>query len=158
MLRITATGLAESDRALRRFAAVSDLRPFWSELGEHLADEAQRRWPLRRWSGKLRESLTWHGDRLGKHGVFESSPDRLTFGSERCFYSRFASTRRAPQRHADNTVDPYQRGRRQLAVFGVAQGPRGARGFGGRPMTDHARPPSSASPTPGARGRPRWPG
>ena len=98
MLRITATGLSTADGKLRQFAArIIDLRPFWSELGEHLADEAQRRWPLRRRSGKLRTSLTWHGDRLGKHGVFESSPDRLTFGSA-VFYGRFAQAGTKRQR------------------------------------------------------------
>ena len=68
--------------ALRRFASgVDDLRPYWRLLGETLADEGQRRWPLRRRSGRLRESLVWAGGRLGKGGVFEASPDRLTFGS-----------------------------------------------------------------------------
>ena len=106
MLRIKATGLAESDRKLRQFAArIIDLRPFWRELGEHLADEAQSRWPLRRWSGKLRTSLTWHSDRLAKHGVFESSPDRLRFGTN-VFYSRFHQhgakhTPRRPLIHVD---------------------------------------------------------
>ena len=38
-------------------------------LSEHLADEAQRRWPLRRRTGKLRKSLTWRGNGLGRGGV-----------------------------------------------------------------------------------------
>ena len=106
MLRVNVAGLEKADTGLRQFVAtVTDLTPFWSELGEHLADEAQRRWPLRRWSGKLRTSLTWHGDRLGKHGVFESSPDRLTFGSA-VFYGRFHQhgakhTPRRPLIHID---------------------------------------------------------
>ena len=87
-LRIDVHGLP--DRGLKRLAdGVSDLRPFWAELGERLADEAQARWPLRRRSGKLRESLRWAGNRLGPGGVFDASPDRLTFGSS-VFYSRFA--------------------------------------------------------------------
>ena len=87
---IAVTRLAEADRHLRTFSQkLIDFTPFWRELGEHLADEAQRRWPLRRRTGKLRQSLVWHGDRLGPHGVFEADPDRLTFGSA-VFYGRFA--------------------------------------------------------------------
>ena len=83
-------GLAEGDKALREFAAgVEDWRPFWRELGEHLADEAQSRWPLRRRTGRLRKSLVWSGQRLGRGGIFESSPNRLEFGTS-LFYSRFA--------------------------------------------------------------------
>ena len=86
-LRIDVHGLP--DRGLKRLAdGVSDLRPFWARLGQSLADEAQRRWPLRRRSGKLRRSLTWRGETLGRGGVFEPTPDRLTFGSA-VFYSRF---------------------------------------------------------------------
>ena len=80
----------EADAALGTFAAaVGDLRPFWSELGEHLADEAQRRWPLRRRTGTLRRSLTWAGTGLKTGGIFESSPNRLEFGTS-VFYGRFA--------------------------------------------------------------------
>ena len=89
-LHVKVGGLADGDRALRQFAAqLSDLRPFWRALGETLADDAQARWPLRRRSGKLRKSLVWAGARLGRGGVFESSPDLLKFGSA-IFYSRFA--------------------------------------------------------------------
>ena len=100
MLRITATGLSTADGKLRQFAArIIDLRPFWRELGEHLADEAQARWPLRRRTGTLRRSLTWRGERLGKYGVFESSPAHLAFGSA-VFYGRFAQsgTKHSPRR------------------------------------------------------------
>ena len=108
-LRIDVSGLAEGDRALREFAAgVEDWRPFWRELGEHLADEAQSRWPLRRRTGRLRKSLTWAGGRLGPGGIFESSADRLEFGTN-VFYSRFAQygTKRQRQRtllHVDETA------------------------------------------------------
>ena len=89
MLSVKVDGITESDSSLRRFSAsVEDLRPFWRELGERLADEAQRRWPLRRRTGRLRRSLVWAGDRLGPRGVFSSSPDQLTFGTN-LFYSRF---------------------------------------------------------------------
>ena len=65
-LHVKVGGLADGDRALRQFAAqLSDLRPFWRALGETLADDAQARWPLRRRSGRLRESLVWRGDKLG---------------------------------------------------------------------------------------------
>ena len=38
----------DADRRLRKFAKhVENLVPFWRELSEHLADEAQRRWPLK---------------------------------------------------------------------------------------------------------------
>ena len=88
-MQLKVHGITESDNSLRRFEAASgDLRPFWRELGERLADEAQRRWPLRRRTGRLRRSLMWAGDRLGRGGVFEASPDKLTFGTN-LFYSRF---------------------------------------------------------------------
>ena len=88
--RIDVGGLEKADTALRRFARrVDDLRPFWSQLGERLSDEAQRRWPLRRRTGALRRSLTWAGDRLGRGGIFQSDLDRLKFGTA-LFYGRFA--------------------------------------------------------------------
>ena len=68
--------------------ALSDLLPFWPVLGEHLADEAQARWPLRRKSGRLRKSLQWTGQRLGKGGIYRARPDRLAFGT-RIFYGSF---------------------------------------------------------------------
>ena len=81
-LRIDVGGLEKADTALRRFArTVDDLRPFWRELGQTLADDAQSRWPLKRRTGRLRKSLVWAGSRLGRFGVFESSPDLLQFGS-----------------------------------------------------------------------------
>ena len=101
-------GLAESDKALREFAAgVEDWRAFWLELGEHLADTAQARWPLRRRSGKLRKSLVWSGQRLGRGGIFEASPNRLEFGTS-LFYSRFAQygtkkQQATPLIHVDET-------------------------------------------------------
>ena len=68
--------LRQVETRLRRFSDGLDLRPFWRELGETLADEAQRRWPLRRKTGRLRESLRWAGKKLGRGGVFEASPDQ----------------------------------------------------------------------------------
>ena len=100
MLRVKVEGLSKADRAVRQFAAqLSDLRSFWSQLGEHLADEAQRRWPLRRRSGRLRTSLTWAGGRLGLGGVYEPTATRLTFGTD-LFYGRFSQygTKRQRQR------------------------------------------------------------
>ena len=99
-LRVDVKGLETADRSLRGFArTVLDLRPFWRELGAHLADESQKRWPLKRRSGKLRRSLVWSGSKLGRGGVFESSPDRLRFGSA-VFYARFHQygTKRLPAR------------------------------------------------------------
>ena len=89
-LKIDVDGLRQADAGLRRFGAgVLDLRPFWRLLGETLADEAQRRWPLRKRSGRLRRSLTWAGSRLGRGGIFETAPDRLRFGTA-VFYGRFS--------------------------------------------------------------------
>lgn len=97
-LKIDVDGLTQADTALRRFAAtVADLRPFWAQLGERLATEAQSRWPLRRRSGRLRRSLTWSAGRLGKGGVYEPSPDALRFGSS-LFYGRYAQYGTARQR------------------------------------------------------------
>ena len=88
MLKVDVAGREKADTGLRKFSAsVEDLRPFWAQLGRGLAD-AGGRWPLRRRTGKLRKSLTWAGARLGPHGIFESDPTRLTFGSA-VFYSRF---------------------------------------------------------------------
>ena len=102
----TVTRLADADRHLRKFSqTLIDWTPFWRELAEHLADTAQQRWALRRRTGKLRKSLTWAGSGLGPRGVFEASPDRLTFGTG-LFYARFAhyGTRkqaRTPLIHVD---------------------------------------------------------
>ena len=90
MIRVDVSGLSEAEKAIRTFAAgIVDLRGFWRELGRSLADDAQARWPLRRRTGKLRQSLVWRGDKLGRGGVFESSPNQLTFGTN-VFYARFA--------------------------------------------------------------------
>ena len=90
MLRVNVAGLEKADTGLRQFVAtVTDLTPFWSELGKTLSETTQNRWPLRRRTGRLRKSLVWRGDTLGPRGIFESSPDRLRFGSS-LFYGRFA--------------------------------------------------------------------
>ena len=108
-LKIDVTGLDTADTALRRFGArLLDWRPFWRLLGERLADDAQARWPLKRRTGRLRKSLVWAGSRLGRFGVFESSPDRLQFGSA-VFYGRFAQSGTKRQRATPLIhVDPKQ--------------------------------------------------
>ena len=89
-IKLDVDGLRQADAALRRFGAgLSDWRPYWAQLGERLADEAQARWPLRRQNRTVARIAGWSGNRLGRGGVFESSPDRLAFGSA-IFYSRFA--------------------------------------------------------------------
>ena len=100
MLHVKVSGLSEAEKAIRTFAAgIVDLRAFWRELGRSLADDAQARWPLRRRTGTLRASLTWASATLGRGGVFESSPNQLTFGTN-VFYSRFTQygTKRQRQR------------------------------------------------------------
>ena len=90
MLRVNVAGLEKADTGLRQFVAtVTDLTPFWSELGKTLSETTQNRWPLRRRSGRLRTSLTWRGDGLGRGGVYEPTANRLKFGTN-LFYSRFA--------------------------------------------------------------------
>ena len=79
-LKIDVDGLKQADTGLRQFArSVLDLRPYWRQLAERLADTAQARWPLKRLSGRLRRSLVWARGRLGKGGIYEASPDRLQF-------------------------------------------------------------------------------
>ena len=78
--------IAALDRAAR---SLRDLSSFWPTLGEAIADKAQRAWPLRRRSGRLRASLTWSGKGLGRAGIYEVDPDALTIGS-RIFYARFS--------------------------------------------------------------------
>ena len=90
-----------------------NLTPFWRELGEHLADEAQRRWPLTPHvpdgSGASLVVGAWP-TRLGKHGVFEASTaTRLTFGTD-LFYGRFAQ--HGTTTPAQNSADSRRRGRR----------------------------------------------
>ena len=107
--KIDVDGLDTAATALRRFGAgVEDWRPYWRLLGKTLADESQARWPLARRSGRLRRSLVWAGKRLGRGGIYESSPDRLTFGSS-IFYSRFSQfgTKRQKARPLIH-VDPEQ--------------------------------------------------
>ena len=99
MLHVKVEGLSDGDRALRQFAAqLSDLRPFWRILGQSLSDEAQARWPLRRRSGRLRESLVWQGGKIGRRGVFEAAPDRLAFGTSLFYGTVYAQTGTKRQR------------------------------------------------------------
>ena len=82
--------LEESRASLGKFAKdLDDFRPFWRALWENLADTAQARWPLKRRSGRLRRSLRWAAQRLGRDGIFQSRPNRLVFGS-RIFYADFS--------------------------------------------------------------------
>ena len=123
-LDIRATGIRKSGKRLDALGrAASDLTPFWSDLARDLANLAQARWPLRRRTGKLRRSLTWRGESLGRGGVFEPTPDRLTFGSA-VFYGRFHQdgARNVPRReliHVDET-----RHRAALAAWLVARAER----------------------------------
>ena len=88
----------DADKRLRTFAKhLETLVPFWLEFAKHLADEAQRRWPLRRHSGALRASLTWARGRLGRGGVYEPTANRLAFGTS-LFYGRFAQSGTTRQR------------------------------------------------------------
>ena len=83
------TGIESAQNSLHTFAeSANDLRPFWPRFAKGLADTAQARWPLRRKTGRLRQSLTWRGNRLGRFGIYEPDPDRLRFGSA-VFYGRF---------------------------------------------------------------------
>ena len=100
IIDIRTTGIRESEKGLDALGrAASNLRPFWSDLARDLANLAQDRWPLRRRTGRLRKSLTWRGESLGVGGVFEPTPDRLTFGSA-VFYGRFhqEGARNVPRR------------------------------------------------------------
>ena len=81
--------LESVDRTLATYSALEDLRPFWELLGRSLAADTQRRWPLRRQSGRLRKSLTWTGNRLARGGIFQSKREKLIFGT-RIFYADFA--------------------------------------------------------------------
>ena len=119
ILDIRATGIP--DKGLDALAAaVLDLRPFWAELGADLARVSQERWPLRRRTGKLRKSLTWAGNRLGRGGIFEADPDRLQFGTA-VFYGRFhqfgaKNVRRRPLIHINPPAI-----REQLATWAKAR-------------------------------------
>ena len=74
------------DQAAR---TLGDFTPIWPQVAESLANTAQQRWPLKRRSGALRESLRWTGRGLGKGGIYRASSDALTIGS-RVFYSGFS--------------------------------------------------------------------
>lgn len=120
-LMVNVTGLQGQTTALGRFArSVDSLESFWRELAQSLADEAQSRWPLRRRTGKLRKSLTWAGNRLGRGGIFEADPDRLQFGTA-VFYGRFhqfgaKNVRRRPLIHINPPAI-----REQLATWAKAR-------------------------------------
>ena len=88
---IRVEGLDEAGASLDKFNNdIADLPPFWRELGSQFSEDEQARWPLRRRTGRLRESLRWAGNRLGRGGVYEATPDRLRFGTgERVFYARY---------------------------------------------------------------------
>ena len=110
LVQITADPPLEAvDARLATYAAVlTDLRPVWPIIGKSLADESQRRWPLRRRSGRLRKSLTWSGARLGRSGIFQSKREKLVYGS-RLFYGVFSQkgTKHQPKReliHVDESA------------------------------------------------------
>ena len=101
------------DRAAR---SIRDLSTFWPTLGEAIADKAQRAWPLRRRSGRLRASLTWSGKGLGRGGIYKVDPDALTIGS-RIFYGAFSHYGTVHQRRRELlAVDPLDTTRR-LSVW-----------------------------------------
>ena len=88
--------------ALARGArAFADLTTFWPLLAQQIATESSARWPLKRRSGQLRQSLTWAGGRggLGRGGIYEPTRDALTIGTT-VFYGAFSQfgTRRQPAR------------------------------------------------------------
>ena len=90
-LRVDVKGLETADRSnLREFAATAflDLTPFWRELGAHLARRKRNRaGPSADDPDGSAEVFDLGRDsKLGRGGVFESSPDRLLFGSS-IFYS-----------------------------------------------------------------------
>ena len=110
-------------------AAMVDLRPFWSGLAERLADDAQRRWPLRRKTGRLRRSLTWTGVRLGHGGVYKSEPSSLTIGTKVFygFYSQRGTKHQArrPLVHVDEAdvgkrLTEWAKGRAEAAGLEVS--------------------------------------
>ena len=117
MLSVKIEGLGQADTGLRKFAAqVDDLRAFWPRFAKGLADESQRLWPLRRKTGRLRQSLTWRGNRLGRFGIYEPNPDRLRFGSA-VFYARYPQTGARKQRKTPLiNIDEKQHGE-QLAEW-----------------------------------------
>ncbi len=117
MLSVKIEGLGQADTGLRKFAAqVDDLRAFWPRFAKGLADESQRLWPLRRKTGRLRQSLTWRGNRLGRFGIYEPDPDRLRFGSA-VFYARYPQTGARKQRKTPLiNIDEKQHGE-QLAEW-----------------------------------------
>ena len=89
--------LEKVDKILSTYAPiVGDLRPFWELLGRSLSDDSAARWPLRRRSGRLRRSLKWSGDGLGRGGIFKTRPDRLLYGT-RIFYAAFSQVGTAHQ-------------------------------------------------------------
>ena len=99
--------LADVDAQLNSFSdsLTADLSDFWPIIGENLAGEAQARWPLQRRSGRLRQSLEWTGNRLGRGGIYEPKRDTLRFGT-RQFYAGFShfgteSQRTRPLLHVD---------------------------------------------------------
>ena len=113
-IKLDVDGLRQADAALRRFGAgLSDWRPYWAQLGERLADEAQARWPLKRRTGKLRKSLTWAGTKLGAGGIFEASPDQARVWEQRFLRTISSIWREA---HATPPADPRQRSRYQHAA------------------------------------------
>ena len=91
MIRVDVSGLSEAEKAMPhvrggRVRSPPVLARTWRA---RWPTTPRARWPLRRRTGTLRASLTWASATLGRGGVFESSPNQLTFGTN-VFYSRFA--------------------------------------------------------------------
>ena len=100
MLRVKVEGLSEGDRALRhvcggRRGLASILARAGRAPGRRSASSLAVTPTIRH----ARTSLTWARGTLGRGGVFESSPNQLTFGTN-VFYSRFSQygTKRQRQR------------------------------------------------------------
>ena len=89
----------DADRRLRKFAKhLENLTPFWATLAEHLADDAQARWPLRDGTPARSESR-WSGAGHAWAGAASMNPPLIAWRLERvCFTAGLRSTGRRRQR------------------------------------------------------------
>ena len=152
MIRVDVSGLSEAEKAIRTFAAgVSDLRPFWRELGES---------PGRRRPSALAATPTYrHAPNVFDVAPAHARPGRCVrvltqsahIRDERVLFEICANRHQAT---AGYTPDPHRRSAAQRAVDDLAPGPGGVGGFGGR-MTPYQEAVQETPTTPGGRGRPR---
>ena len=117
-----------ADRLEHGARSLEDLSAFWPSLAESLADRAQRSWPLRRKTGRLRASLTWAGAGLGKGGIYAVSPSSLRIGTRIFYgaYSQFGTKRQTKRellsvdaRDVADRLDAWTRDRLLGAGLGV---------------------------------------